>query len=133
MEHITLMSDPTVAAIPVEECGEPLVDLVNLGGGSGLRVDDRKRDPHGAYAHLRAGVLDRLHQAERRLPAGFRLLIVEGYRPPALQRSYFDAYLANSAPSTATGTPHSSARPPPATSPLRRSRPTAPEPPSTSP
>ncbi|MEU7376236.1 M15 family metallopeptidase [Streptomyces albidoflavus] len=94
MEHITLMSDPTVAAIPVEECGEPLVDLVHLGGGSGLRVDDRKRDPHGAYAHLRAGVLDRLHQAERQLPAGFRLLIVEGYRPPALQRAYFDAYLA---------------------------------------
>ncbi|MFE3083299.1 hypothetical protein ACFXGM_07395 [Streptomyces albidoflavus] len=85
------MSDPTVAAIPVEECGTP---LVNLAADSVLRVDDRERDPHGAYAYLRSGVLDRLHQAERLLPAGLRLLVVEGYRPPALQRAYFHAYLA---------------------------------------
>ncbi|MFF2974523.1 hypothetical protein ACFVS5_13755 [Streptomyces albidoflavus] len=90
-DNIILMSDPTVAAIPVEECGTP---LVNLAADSVLRVDDRERDPHGAYAHLRSGVLDRLHQAERLLPAGLRLLVGGGLPPPALQRAYFDAYLA---------------------------------------
>ncbi|MYQ74584.1 hypothetical protein GTY78_26725 [Streptomyces sp. SID4934] len=58
------------------------------------REPRRERDPHGAYAHLRSGVLSRLHQAERLLPAELHLLVVEGYRPPALQRAYFDAYLA---------------------------------------
>jgi len=39
--------------------------------------------------------LDRLARAGQALPAGLRLLIVEGYRPPALQRQYFDDYLGS--------------------------------------
>ncbi|WP_405608826.1 M15 family metallopeptidase [Streptomyces sp. NBC_00076] len=88
MSEIILMSDARVAAVPVEECGEALVDV----RGS-LRVDDRKhKDSHGAEALLRQGVLDRLLRAEALLPQGLRLLFVEGYRPPALQRSYFEKY-----------------------------------------
>ncbi|MFD7013999.1 M15 family metallopeptidase [Streptomyces sp. NPDC059928] len=82
------MSDPRVAAIPVAECDEPLVDV----RGAGLLVDDRKYDPAGAFAHLRRGVLDRLLRAQALLPDGLRLLFVEGYRPPALQRTYFEEY-----------------------------------------
>jgi D-alanyl-D-alanine dipeptidase len=86
---IVLMSDPRVAAIPVQDCGEELVDT----RASGLfLVDGRKRDPDGHYAHLRHGVLDRLQHAQQLLPPGLRLLIVEGYRPPALQRAYFEQY-----------------------------------------
>ncbi|MBZ6102134.1 M15 family metallopeptidase [Streptomyces olivaceus] len=90
MTEIILMSDPKVAAVPVQECGEPLVD-VRL--NSPLLVDTRKwQDSAGAFAHLREGVLTRLLEAQAQLPPGLRLLFVEGYRPPALQRHYFDKY-----------------------------------------
>jgi D-alanyl-D-alanine dipeptidase len=89
MNEIVLMSDPKVAAIPVTECGEPLVDVRR--GGS-LLVDARKQDPADAFAYLRVGVLDRLLKAQAMLPQGLRLLFVEGYRPPSLQRKYFEEY-----------------------------------------
>jgi zinc D-Ala-D-Ala dipeptidase len=88
MSEIILMSDARVAAVAVEECGEPLVDV----SGS-LLVDDRKhKDSLGAETHLRRGVLERLLRAQTLLPDGLRLLFVEGYRPPALQRRYCERY-----------------------------------------
>ncbi len=89
VSEIVLMSDPKVAAVPVIECGERLVD-VRLGGR--LLVDARKQDPADAFAHLREGVLERLLTAQTMLPAGMRLLFVEGYRPPSLQHEYFEEY-----------------------------------------
>ncbi|MFI5752388.1 M15 family metallopeptidase [Streptomyces sp. NPDC051644] len=89
MMTITLMSDPIVAEIPVQECQEPLADVRQ---GGALLVDDRRRDETGAFAHLRAGVLERLLHAQSLLPGGLRLLFVEGYRPLSLQREYFDRY-----------------------------------------
>ncbi|MGW3339018.1 M15 family metallopeptidase [Streptomyces sp. NPDC001009] len=86
---VVLMADRRVAAIPVRECGEPLVDVRAHGG---LRVDPRRQDAAGAFAHLRQGVLHRLLHAQSLLPGGLRLLYVEGYRPPALQRRYFEEY-----------------------------------------
>ncbi|NUO97042.1 MAG: M15 family metallopeptidase [Nonomuraea sp.] len=84
---VVLISDPRVAAIPVRECGEPLADVRGR-----LRADTRLADADGAYAHLRAGLLDRLERAERGLPDGFHLLIVEGYRPIETQRRIFETY-----------------------------------------
>ncbi|MDT0342420.1 M15 family metallopeptidase [Streptomyces litchfieldiae] len=89
MSEIVLMSDPRVAAIPVRECGELLVDVRR---GGPLLVDTRKQDPADAFAHLREGVLERLLKAQATLPRGLRLLFVEGYRPPSLQRTYFEEY-----------------------------------------
>ncbi|WP_432082477.1 M15 family metallopeptidase [Streptomyces sp. WAC 04229] len=90
MTEIVLMSDPKVAAVPVQECGEPLVDVRR---GGALLVDRRKwQDSAGVCFHLREGVLTRLLEAQAQLPRGIRLLFVEGYRPPALQRRYFDEY-----------------------------------------
>lgn len=88
MNPPVLMSDPQVAAIPVRECGEPLVDVRD----HNLRVDPRKHDPLGAFAHVREGVLARLKHARSLLPAGTDLLFIEGYRPPALQQRYFTEY-----------------------------------------
>jgi D-alanyl-D-alanine dipeptidase len=87
--EIVLISDPRVAAVPARECGEELVDCRGL-----LRVDVRRSDTAGDWAHLRAGVVERLVRAEALLPDGWRWLLVEGYRPPALQRTIFDGYLA---------------------------------------
>ncbi|MEW2033827.1 M15 family metallopeptidase [Streptomyces roseifaciens] len=90
MDEIVLMSDPRVAAIGVQECGEPLVDVRR----SALLVDDSRSDAEGAFAHLRESVLERLLAAQAGLPEGLRLLVVEGYRPPALQARYFQEYAA---------------------------------------
>ncbi|MBT2229620.1 M15 family metallopeptidase [Nonomuraea sp. NEAU-A123] len=84
---IVLISDPRVAAIPVRDNGEELVDVRGR-----LRVDERMADRSGAYAHLRSGLLARLERAERRLPDGFHLLIVEGYRPIDTQLRIFEEY-----------------------------------------
>ncbi|MFJ8739532.1 M15 family metallopeptidase [Embleya sp. NPDC127516] len=89
MQQIILMSDPRVAAVPVHECDEPLVD-VRLDGS--LPVDLRQADRAETFSFLRVGVLDRLIKAQAALPDGLRLLFVEGYRPPALQRHYFEEY-----------------------------------------
>jgi D-alanyl-D-alanine dipeptidase len=89
MSEIVLMSDPKVAAIPVAECGERLVDVRRDGS---LLIDSRKQDPADAFAYLREGVLERLKKAQELLPRGLRLLFVEGYRPPSLQLAYFEEY-----------------------------------------
>ncbi|QKV97218.1 M15 family metallopeptidase [Streptomyces sp. NA02950] len=91
MKEIILMSDPEVAAVPVRECGERLMGMRHC---SQILIDERKQDASGAFAYLREGVLERLLQAQETLPEGLRLLFVEGYRPPALQRHYFDGYAA---------------------------------------
>ncbi|MDH6222743.1 M15 family metallopeptidase [Streptomyces pseudovenezuelae] len=82
------MSDARVAAIPLQECGEGLVDV----RAHGLHVDGRKHDAAGAFALVRQGVLTRLLHAQSLLPVGVLLLFVEGYRPLALQRRYFEEY-----------------------------------------
>ena len=89
MAEIILMSDPKVAAVPVRECGERLVDVRRDGR---LPVDARKVDGGGAFARLREGVFERLLKAQELLPEGLRLLFVEGYRPPSLQRRDFEEY-----------------------------------------
>jgi zinc D-Ala-D-Ala dipeptidase len=91
MTDIILLSDPRVARIPVRECGEP---LVNLRTDDRLRMDPRQADGDGSYARLRTGVADRLLQAQLLLPAGVRFLVVEGFRPPSLQRRYYEEYAA---------------------------------------
>src|ERR1044072_1853034 len=91
MPEITLMSDPRVAAVPVRECGEPLTDVRRA---PRLLVDGRAADPVGAYAQLRQGLLERLLAAQSALPPGLRLLFIEGYRPPELQRHYFARHSA---------------------------------------
>ncbi|MEW9531489.1 M15 family metallopeptidase [Microbispora sp. NPDC049125] len=85
--EVVLISDPRVTSIPVKECGEKLSDVRGR-----LRVDGRLADPEGAYAHLREGLLARLEEAQRRLPEGRHLVVVEGYRPPSLQIRYFEEY-----------------------------------------
>lgn len=92
---LILLSDPRVAAIEVEECGEPLVDVrVAASPRSRIRVGQRYADPQGAWAQVRRGVLHRLESAARSLPEGLGLLVVEGYRPAPLQAHYFERYRA---------------------------------------
>ncbi|MDP9841885.1 M15 family metallopeptidase [Streptosporangium lutulentum] len=86
MSEIVLLSDPRILELRVEECGEPLVDLREMGV---FRIDMRLADPAGAFAHLRSSVASKLVAAQTLLPRELRFLVVEGYRPPVLQEQYF--------------------------------------------
>jgi len=90
VSKIVYLSDPEITSLPVEECGDPLVDLRDI---PALRVDRRLADPDGHFARLRSDVANRLVIAQTLLPTGLWLLIVEGYRPLAVQRRYFDAHV----------------------------------------
>jgi D-alanyl-D-alanine dipeptidase len=91
VSRIVSLSDERVTRLPVIECGEILCDLREI---RAVQVDGRLADADGAFAHVRAGVADRLVAAQTLLPRGLRLLVVEGYRPIALQRRYYIEYSA---------------------------------------
>jgi D-alanyl-D-alanine dipeptidase len=86
-QEFTLLSDPRIAGIEPADNGEPLVDARDH-----LRFDIRLADAQGDYGHLRSSVVHRLLEAESLLPKGLQLLVIEGYRPPSLQREYFEQY-----------------------------------------
>jgi zinc D-Ala-D-Ala dipeptidase len=75
-----LLSDPRVRAVPVAECGEPLVRLPH--------------DLSPAGALVRAGLAERLRDADALLPPGVRLRVVEGFRPVEQQRAIIASYAA---------------------------------------
>lgn len=81
-----LISDPRVASIPVTDSGEPVVDIA---GTPRVHVDDRYEDATGAWRSVRSGVMERLGHVATSLPVGIDLLLVEGYRPAAVQKRYF--------------------------------------------
>ena len=83
-------SSPQVQAIPIADCGEPLLDASR---SSLIRCGPPPECPETApfYRLLRAGVLARLEQAQQHLPAGLHLRVYEGYRHPKIQQMLFDA------------------------------------------
>jgi D-alanyl-D-alanine dipeptidase len=86
---VTLIADPRVLAVPVEERGDALVEL---GESGSLRLDPRKREVNPDFRLVREGLVQRLVEARDRLPEGIALLIVEGYRPVSLQARYFEEH-----------------------------------------
>jgi zinc D-Ala-D-Ala dipeptidase len=91
LENVVLMGDSRVTEIPVSDVGEDLSDVRDYG----LRVSSARADDVGDFAHVRTGVATRLQRAAEALPRGVHLLLIEGYRPPVLQRRYFDEYLGS--------------------------------------
>ncbi|MGW0712081.1 hypothetical protein ACWD4G_40060 [Streptomyces sp. NPDC002643] len=57
MTEMVLLDDERIGAVPVEDGGEPLVDLRTV---CWLDVDGRQADAAGLYARVRTGVLGRL-------------------------------------------------------------------------
>lgn len=83
-------SSPQVQAIPIADCGEPLLDASR---SSLIRCGPPPECPETTpfYRLLRAGVLARLEQAQQHLPVGLHLRLYEGYRHPKIQQMLFDA------------------------------------------
>lgn len=72
--------------VPIVECGEPLVDY--------LQLSPRLRVGVGRWVYkretlLREGVAVRLAQAAESLPTGYTLAVVEGWRPPHIQKRMY--------------------------------------------
>ena len=81
----TLIADPLVAAVPVIETHEPLVDVRRFGiASSGSR----------SARLVRRSVAERLALAQQALPGGVRIVVVEGFRSPEAQQRIFDGYTA---------------------------------------
>ena len=87
MASVVLMGDPSVANIPVDECGEPLE-----AAGSDFAMSPLKEADDPYRSRLRAGVRNRLVAAQSHLPTGFRICWVEGHRDARLQEHYFTNY-----------------------------------------
>ena len=74
--------------VKIVECGEELVDFLQLCPGL---LFDRPRFRYRRETLLRRTVAEKLCEAERLLPNGYRLLVVEGWRPPHIQRRMYRA------------------------------------------
>lgn len=79
----------THQAIPIVECGEPLVDVRREGG---LRFGPPPECPETApdYTWLRRGVYERLLRVQQSLPPGLHLRLYEGLRSLAIQHQLFE-------------------------------------------
>ena len=82
-----LLPRQIVNRVRVVECGEKLVPVNE---SKRLRV----RGVSGFEVRLREGAVERLILASERLPDGFFLTLVEGYRSPARQKALWDQQLS---------------------------------------
>jgi zinc D-Ala-D-Ala dipeptidase len=80
----TTATDRRIAAIPIRECGEPVVDLRTV---TSLRMDPRMARTSPTGGLVRATVVDRLVTAQSLLPRGLRLLLLDGLREEATRES----------------------------------------------
>ena len=84
---------PAYADLPVKENDEPLVPLT--GAIKTHPVYSWLGFVHGPGAmQLRAGVLERLERASRRLPADFEIVVIDAHRTRAFQAELLTYYLA---------------------------------------
>ena len=72
--------------VPIQDNGEPLVDFQIACPGLVL---DYPRFDYRRETLVRASVAEKLSEAVRRIPSGYRLGIVEGWRPPHIQRRMY--------------------------------------------
>lgn len=91
-DDIVLISDPRIAAIPLADIGESLVDLRQ---DSAFLVDASREGVQKispSISHLRQGVADLLKKAQALLPNEVRFLIKECHRPLSVQASLYEEY-----------------------------------------
>jgi zinc D-Ala-D-Ala dipeptidase len=72
--------------VPIQEVGESLVDFLERCPGLIL---DRPRFHYRRETLLRERVADMVCLADRSLPSGCRLAIIEGWRPPFIQKRMY--------------------------------------------
>lgn len=89
---IILIADPEILAVPIKECGEPLIELRTqdiIAFGPSPEIPNNTD-----YTKMRKSVYERLVAAQNRLPKGLRLRVYEALRSLDLQQMLFDNYHA---------------------------------------
>jgi len=84
-----LINAPEVLAVGIEECGEVLVAVTDV--GIAVAADHPRvtsRDP--MRFSCRGAVAEKLARVQATLPSEIRVCVVEGYRPLALQQQYWE-------------------------------------------
>jgi D-alanyl-D-alanine dipeptidase len=92
-ENITLISDPKVLVIPIQDNGEPLVDLQTI---PELFVDLSRENVQKKSANIsfvRKSVAEMLVKAQKTLPSGYKFIIKEGHRDIETQAEIFNEYM----------------------------------------
>lgn len=86
------MADIRVRHMPVEDCGESLIDVATSGI---IAYGPPPECPETApfYRMLREGVVYKLEKAQQRLPRGLQFRLYEGFRSPRVQKMLFDGQL----------------------------------------
>jgi D-alanyl-D-alanine dipeptidase len=74
--------------IPIKECGEPLVNFLEW---CPRVLQDRPRFKYRRETLVRQGVAERLRKASEALPNNYRFSMIEGWRPPLIQRRMYQA------------------------------------------
>jgi zinc D-Ala-D-Ala dipeptidase len=83
------IADPGVLAIPIEECGEVLIDLKDqslLQFGPPPECEATQN----CYTKLRKTIYEKLCAAQNKLPFGWKFRIYEGFRSLEVQQLLFD-------------------------------------------
>lgn len=85
----TLLSAAEIRAVPIQECGEPLIDIKKIAGLTyGPPPEYPATEPD--YTWLRKGVFERLLTAQSCLPSSQRLRLYEGFRSLRVQAQLFE-------------------------------------------
>lgn len=78
---------------PIEECGEPLVEVRPTGGIAVLNLYAHRNWPGtAAEVWVRASVLEALQEAASTLPSGFGLAVFDAWRSPVTVRALYDHF-----------------------------------------
>jgi zinc D-Ala-D-Ala dipeptidase len=87
-ENITLIADPKVLKIEINENHDPFIDLINQ---EELVYGPSPEVPNNTdYTKLRQEVYQRLIKAQKLLPKDLHFCLYEGYRSLSLQKVLFD-------------------------------------------
>jgi len=87
-QKITFIADPEVIAIPIQENGDPFVDLK---GQKQLVYGPSPEIPNNTdYTKIRKTVYEKILKAQTLLPKGIRFCVYEAYRSLSLQKTLFD-------------------------------------------
>ncbi len=93
LPNITLIADPDVLKIPIQDNDEPFVDLTKQKAivyGTSPEIPNNTN-----YTFLRKAVYEKLKQANDQLPKGIHFCLYEGYRSLSLQQKIFEEQYRN--------------------------------------
>ncbi len=89
MKKIIYIADPEILSIPIVECNEPLIDVKNSNELLyGPPPECELTAP--CYTKMRKSVFEKLCQAQKDLPKGWRFRLYEGFRSLEVQGMLFD-------------------------------------------